>query len=340
MINKIFRRDILEYILGVAFALLVLFGAANYVFQNIFSVGQAVKDREIQSLDSFELNWLIPVTSLVMGMDNWKLSKYDEQVLMRLQENQIILPVRNRETILTANAALTSFSLDSGEINWETEIPWNIRFVGQNDKHIFVINDMFDNREPREEITQKSINYCVSNSCSHIKITAYDIQSGEERWAIFYANINYVSRLFINDDIVSVTGYDRHGSWYEEVSLNAQTGEALPEFQDPASYVGTSDSYETIITNLGFDLSDIVSDFADNGDYIFFLTESDATLWAIDKKSSQIAGQVQFNRVPFLPITKWSYQRKGFPIAVSDNTVVVYLGDSEQLFTFDFTHPE
>ena len=87
MINKIFQRDSVKYILGVVFALLILFGLANYFFQNILSTSQAVRDREIQLLDSFELAWDIPITSLAMKVDNWGLDISSEQVFMRLQED-------------------------------------------------------------------------------------------------------------------------------------------------------------------------------------------------------------------------------------------------------------
>lgn len=331
MINKIFRRDTFKQILGVIFALLILFGLTNYFFQNILWSGQAVRDRDIQLLDSFELDWDIPVTSLPMKVDNWGYYWTDDQVLMRIQENQVILPVRNRGVILNRNAALTSFSLNTGEVDWQTEIPWGIEVVGQNSEHIFVINDRL-RTESRESISR-----CTSVGCGHIQITAYDVQSGSKHWSIFYANMNNVDRLFINDTVISVAGADNHGSWHEDVSLNAQTGQALPEFENPTSYVNTPNSYETIITELGFNSSDVVSNFTDNKDYFFFLTESDASLWAIDKDTLQIVGQVQFNRSPFLPFGKG---HKGFSVAVSDNTVVVYLGDSEQLFAFDFTPPE
>lgn len=337
MIKKIIRDKsargyIVGITIGVSIQLLMIFGLINFFFYD----RPSVKDREIKYTDSFELNWDISVASPTTGVDDWEYHQYGEQILIHLAENQVILPVRYSRNTLISKTNLTSFSLDSGEVKWQTEIPWEIELMGQNTDHIFVINTRLD-RESREAITQKSVNYCVSNDCPHSKIAAYDDQSGKEDWSIFYANANAVDRLFINDDIVSIIAHGRRNGWREEFSLSAQTGEVLPEFQDPTFYIDTSVSYETIITNLGF-TNGVLSNFADNGDFIFFLTKNDSTLWAVDKNSLQIAGQVQFNHEPALTLAAGRIE--GFSVAASGDTVVVYLGDSEQLFAFHFTPPE
>ena len=303
---------------------------ANYFYLNNLVVKPAREPRQVKSLEAFELLWNLPITSFPVKVDNWEL--HQDMIFMHTNEDQIILPVTKWGNIFTSKLMLTSFDQNSGEVLWQTPINFkNSYALGDNSKNIFIVTE---DANPSDE-AHKS---CDSSapSCNILKITAIDALSGAEVWTASQGNIRLADRLYVDDDIISVTGFGNYGSTDAKYSFDPATGQKLTEYQSGLTKSSNESNIDELVTRASLNPEDVVSNYAENEGYVFFLTR-DGLLWALEKSNGEVVGKVKFSHEPFLLLAD-NYQR-GVSVAVTNNTVVVYLGDSEQLFSFRFSSP-
>ncbi len=314
------RRNALA--IGIIVLLTVLF--LNDL-KSIF-IRQSVPPHQVVLLESFESVWNSSVPSPRVLIDSCvKGSRRNDWIYMHLDtnENRLILPTWEGN-LLFSKLHLTSFELGTGEISWQTPIGPNQPALGSNSKNVFAVVGETDR--------------CVPNGrdyCDTVRISAYNISSGEEEWHVHHGDMNSASMLCINEEIISIRGHATRSSIWEEVSLTTDTGEKLA-FQDISPQ---RDHYfpNLNLDQLGLDKFDIVNNSLDGSDkFLFFLTENDNTLWAIDQTVPEIVGRVQFDGAS---IGEFPYFDR-FAVVANDDIVAVYLGDGEQLFVFRFLPDE
>lgn len=281
--------------------------------------------REVESIESFELLWHSELKAerasvgLCTGNDYW--------VFMQLDEihNQVILPVSGRKYLIATNVYLAGFDLDTGQNRWRTPLKTGLFSIAGNSSNIFIVKRGPD---PPQVLCDPDLHYCEA-----VKILSYDIDTGEEVWSTSQSNMNSAGTLCVNDAVVSIVGNATRSNYQEKVSLNAATGERI-SFKDLPSNNASSDfeSARLILKELGIDPSDLWGRYALEGKYLYFLTSQDKTLWVVNRETPKIMGKVEFSGEPFAGGNFYNQ----FAIASVNDYVVVYLGDSQQLFAFRY----
>lgn len=308
----------------------------DYIYHHILFNTQVVNNRSVLSATNFQLEWLTSATSHTVQVND-AIDKYGrgyDKILIHIDKNQIILPVWDRKTFFNSRAYLRSYSIYDGSINWQSKIQWQTKTIGKNDDYIYVFTGQ--GTKPRSQY--KSYSYCKQNHshCYYLEIIAFDIQYGKEAWANAYANMQWVEKLSINNEKLNIIGdRPRNPSPITELVVNAQTGETLiepPSFSSPRSH---NDAFADILSTLNLTLDDIVGEIFNEGEYIFFLTQTEPSLWAVNKSTREVEGKVQFLGESFRNYDN-KYEEKGFAISKYGDLIIIYLGDSEQLFTFRF----
>ncbi|KAA3660480.1 MAG: hypothetical protein DWQ04_19235 [Chloroflexi bacterium] len=286
--------------------------------------------RQIKSMESFEINWARSVDSSPLKIDNWEMR--DTQIFIHIQDNQIILPILIKNTPFLPKETITSFDLNTGEIEWQTDMSfwYPPTMIGNNSDTIVVIVEGL-------EKPQESVNLCKPNltRCENIKVTAIDAKTGNITWSLIYANIMFVDRLYVDEEIISIDGHAYRSSYHSELKLDVQNGWRIPEAQFGPSTIINDNQYKALNSHFGFERGDIVSNIADNGRFVFFLTKKDNTLFVVDKNSFIKVGEIKFTGEPFSQISNNRLQ--GFGVATSGENVIVYMSDSDQLFSFRFS---
>ena len=305
----------------------MLMGLRFFVYLNELVMPTMQESRQIESSQSFELLWEKPIYSMPVPIDDGE-SGYG-QVFLLVEGNQIIIPTSHFGNALSNKARLTSFDLETGQTNWQNSFNVRLDNIGNNSENIYIIGSNYT-PSPSQDI----LNKCDPDLpvCESITIQAIDIASGEDISTIAYANMLHVIRFTVDDEAINIKGEGSHGSYYSEFSIDINNREKLGEFKGVTEF--DDNLYENIAANLGFDR--ISSNYADNGTHIFFITLNGNRLWAIDKESMTVAGYVQFSGIPFDSLLNGTL--RGFTVeSDGSNMVVVYLGDSGQLFTFNFS---
>ena len=164
--------------------------------------------------------------------------------------------------------------------------------------------------------------------CEAAKISAYDVETGEEIWSKLQSNMYSAGIFCASDEIISIEGNATRSTYSQEVSLDALTGDKIP-FQDlypDAANIDaeTSRDISRLVEQLGFD--GFYGDYVKQSHYLIFLTRPDKTLWILDRTTSEIVGKAEFSGEPLA--------KSQFEIFVVNEYVVVILGDSQQIFVF------
>ena len=210
-----------------------------------------------------------------------------------------------------------SFQLDTNHTNWQIPIDSDQLAITSNSTYVFTVISETERCSPD------------SIYCDTVQISSYDMNSGEIIWSVYHHGMDNAETLCANDEFISIRGHATRSDVWNELSLAVDTGEVVP-YQD----VCPGPAYERIgldVYQLGFDKGDILDDYEIEGDYLFFLTSNESTLWAINRNTSQIVGQIKFEDAPFGSGKDYIGQ---FAISADKNIVVVYFGDHNQLFVF------
>lgn len=286
--------------------------------------------RQIVTSTSFETVWEKPIISIPNPTDNGKYR--GDQVFLLVQDNQVIMPRFNTSGLLSTGMILSSFDIETGQTVWETSYSRKLDHIGSNSKNIYLLGANYDPTPPEEILDSCE---AVLPTCNSIKILAIDRLTGKELWVADYPNTLHIDKFTINDDAINIEGSSGYSLFVPEFSIDANTGEKLAEFQG-LTYPADDSSNKDIAESLGF--GGVVSNYADNGNYIFYLSKAGNNLWALDKETLEIAGQVQFDGPQFETLLE--QRSRGFAVESNDNKIIIYLGDSGQLFVLKFTPPE
>lgn len=304
----------------------ILFAISSLGLLSIFTlnwswISEGFVDREIEEIQSFNELWSMPINLQIVDVvneyertPNVFVSVYDETVVYRTND-------------------LIGVDKYTGEVVWNEDVQPTHQ-ISSDDSKIFLINHT---NNPNLATSKR----CDPNLpiCEAINITAFDANSGTFLWANSYANMFHVNKFFSSDDTANLLGIGSHGAYISEINISIDSGEELFFLQDPpyfssSAQAGIRFNERLMEKKLGREPYDIIN-VVSTDTYSVFLTQSDSSLWAIDNNSYEVIGKVEFSGGPFVfgDVNK-------FDLDADDNVVVVYLGDSSQLFVFNFDPPE
>lgn len=279
--------------------------------------------REAQKIESLELLW-----SSNLRIDRTPYggctNKY-HLIFTRLdvQNNQVIVPVWNGDIPLMTRVYLTGLELETGQIKWRTLLNTTQYAIGSNSSKVIVVEA---DHEPPSASCSPELSYCEA-----VKIVSYDVLTGEEDWSTLQSNMSDAGSLCVNDEIVSIVGAATRSTYQEKLSLVANTGEKIP-FQDLRIDDESSDLKLNwhIVNQLGIEDGDIRGQFVVEGKFLYFLTSHNKSLWIVNRETLEIAGKVEFDGNA---LESGNYFNQ-YKITTENDFVVVYLGDSQQIFVF------
>lgn len=282
--------------------------------------------REVESLESLDLLW-----SFNLKIDGPLAGSCDERrywlyTQLDAEHNQLILPIWDGKIPLIPRVYLSGLDLETGQTNWSTWInkSYSSYSINGNSTRIIVVER---GPEPSLGSCSPDLYYCES-----ARILAYDIETGEEVWSRLQSNMYNADTLCVGEEIVSIEGISTRSTHQEKFSLDAMTGDKIP-FQDLYPNATNSDLESSrhiarIIEEMGID--GFGSDYVNQGKYLYLLTRYNKTLWVLNRETSEIVGKAEFTGESLVG------NRSDFTVLADNNYVVVYLGDSQQVFAFRF----
>jgi outer membrane protein assembly factor BamB len=267
-----------------------------------------------------------------------------EEIFMVTLENKlsfINLSKMGRQT------SLQTIDIMTGDVLWDVQVNSRPTAVARNSENIYMVTSAILSRIGEPEL-------------GAFTLTAYSIESGQIQWSNTYQGkgITVISSIIANDSRISVIGGGGHGAYFGAISLDPETGEEISYKDLTSEQSFTRLSGETIhyhqsefvkdnITvfrstrNEVFALNpltgailwdagkqDIISNFAITDEAIYFLT-SDAILHALSVETGEELDELIFE--PGQLSTRLPYRHH---VVAQDNIVIVYFGDSLQMFAF------
>jgi len=286
--------------------------------------------RQINDTSEFDLQWEKSLISFPTTIDNGKSNR--EGVFLNVQENAVILPVWNRDTIFFLGKTLRSFDLKAGDENWRRSMNFfkSIAYGGNSQSTFAIIENV--------NSPQNMKNKCAStvSSCRAVKIIKYDNGTGKKDWTTYQSNMSELRILGVSEESVNLIGTIRdeyRRDYTSKKSLDVDTGSTI-EFQGNAMVADAT--FRQTLEKINLDPYEVVSNYAAAENYIFFLSNQGIKqrLWAVNKDTFEITGHVEFSGAEFDIL--FDYRPTGFSVDTFEDYIVVYLGDSEQLFVFRF----
>lgn len=255
------------------------------------------------------------------GLKNvWLLTDVDMPFIEgnQLQRNEPFLTLDKECTIFLERVSspwqhrIKCVHTTTGETEWESILDGLINAAANNSSYIFLV---FYQRPPPgcRPIPE----------CDSVRVTAYDITSGQTRWSEVFQGIGGVSQIDADESLVHIRGGGGHGAYVAAFSIEASTGqrvayqgrrpESRPLHQELSKLVG-----QDVVGNI------VVSDGA-----VYFSTD-DATLWALSEETEELLGKVRFA----IDDPSFIESRDAFHIVAQGQIVLLYFRDSRQLFAF------
>lgn len=311
------KKSVLFVLLSTGIILgLIIFGIVfvNFFFSTFIVSPPVTSSRNIDTAISTELVWQKLIESRPIIIDSG--IRDSEENFLHVQEDSVILPVWNLESLFSANVALTSFSLSDGAINWENELKGDgtALAIGTNSDGIVTVS-----------IACKG----ADTMCGEIEIIKHNLISGEKQWERTYSGIYPLGALSIDDHSINIIGGENEQSYYSENSFDVQSGEELPTFVGIQHDVSDFPvKYGAFPLALGYETHEIIGNIVTLENKVVFLSKEESALIIVDKDSREVVGKVDFDGGPF------SRRGNDFALDAINDTLVVYLGDSEQLFVF------
>ncbi len=255
-------------------------------------------------------NGFITVTKLVDGELLWQ-NNQPIHFGFATNSNFVYGGLRNQHNTLVA------YDLETGQKMWQKSFSnmRNIQSLLANDKEI--------------QLQPASVGYRVLDAISGEKI-----RRANNNWTIFSeADRDYISPL------KAIDIKSNQPIWELEIE---QSYYQRPLFVDNLIFVKTREYTGTALIvdqntgNLLWMVPNVISTIGVDKNVVFILT-SDLKLNAFDKMTGDLLGVVQFqlNGIKDVNSTD-SYQ---IYVTASDDIVVIYFGDSHQLFAFQFIPP-
>jgi hypothetical protein len=312
--------------------LLVIFSIVIFLARHTIASLKAEAERsalirEVNAVDSLELLWSTSVRvdrTLHGRCDNSSTSWVFLQ--LDVQNQQLIFPALDQKIPFFNRVYLTGLDLESGQTNWRTLLDTTLYAIGGNSDRIIIVEE---NHTPPAASCSSDLDYCEA-----AKIVSYDILTGEMGWSKLQSNMRAAGRLCVNEEMISIIGAATRSTYHEEVSLVASTGEKIP-FQNLRFDVTEEEVRinRQLIHELGIDESELRGGFVVEDKYLFVLTMNDNTLRIINRETLELVGKAEFDGEPLSAEANYYDQ---YNIVTDNDYVVVYLGDSQQLFTFRF----
>jgi len=281
-----------------------------------------VSPRQVVAMDGLDLSWQESLISRWVWIDDN--SPNDDSIFMIIKDDKLIMPVWNIEDAFTANISLDSYDVGSGEITWQSILDIDSTFsIGKNSDTIFITAT--DSAE--------TMKFCDPDfSCAAFKISAYAISSGEIIWEIYPEELFYNKSSYavdINENRLYLVSNDIDPQPPITICIDTQTGNKAFDCKN-SEFKDSTDSlnFWSFPEEFDYDSQNIVSNFAQNNDYGFFITANDQTLWVIDKESFEKVMSVEFE-IP--PMKKGNH----YHIIANEEVVVGYMADNHQLIAFD-----
>ena len=326
-IKQFMSRPLIVFLLVVMIVILLILGLLQMLYQSGFVPQSEIVKRQINDTSEFEFQWEKSLISFPTTIDNGKFNR--EGVFLNVQGSSVILPVSDRDAIFFLGRTLKSFDLRTSDENWRRSINFfkTIAYGGNSQSTFIILEDV----DP--PLTMK--NKCNSNLpiCRAVKIIKYDNVTGKKDWTTYQFNMNDIKALGVSEESVNLIGTAYRGEYTSKISLDVDTGSTI-SFQ--GNDMVADAIFHQILEKINFDPYEVVSNYTVAENYIFFLSNEGIKqrLWAVNKDTFEIAGQVEFSGSEFDTLV--DARLRGFVVDTFEDNVVIYLGDSEQLFVFSF----
>jgi len=213
--------------------------------------------------------------------------------------------------LVDSHNSLQCIDIQSGETHWQKRISASGTNVTSNEDLIFV--------------SSSTRTHCATYTpqCDVIKVVAYDVLSGEIRWSNTYEGMGTVTQTSADASTLLIVGGGGHGTYGAKITIDVNTGSSSRKETSP--FLASYEPSLSLPTK-----ERIVSNTAIANDIAYFIMEN-TTLSAMDINTEQSLSSANFEPRQS-PLTLGNL----FQVAAHNNIVVVYLGDSKQLFTFRF----
>jgi outer membrane protein assembly factor BamB len=237
-------------------------------------------------------------------------------------ENDFLLSLTVQPQLFRQNWVLRKQKLQTGESVWEIDFGSEvIKGVINNTASVFVISSI-----------QRVCGNVWKPNCEAIRVTAYDLNSSNEKWSQVYNGMLNISWMELDKEIIELHGSANRGNHRATFRIDAKTGEmiwsgsptlSLQEIREKVKQRSQYFVPKEITTP-------VISNVAECGTIAYFAT-TNGVLFAVDQDSRSIIGRVDFSPK--------EHDINIFDVHVlCDNFfVVVYFEASLQIFTFRFS---
>lgn len=297
--------------IGVLLSVTV-FGFVAIFIMNLTWFG-GMTNRRIEDIQAFDELWNMSINLQTIDVVNE--NEFTPNVFVSVHDEAVVYQAKE----------LIGVDKNTGEIIWQKDMR-SPHQISSDASRIYLIS--------RNDTSRTTPKRCDPDLpiCESIYVTALEANSGKSLWTNTYANMFHVDKFFSDGDTATLLGSGSHGAYTSRISIFTESGAEML-FQQDTPISSSSSQWNISYTRfmekkLGYEPFEIIAAISTD-DNSFFLTKSDSSLWAIENNSNEVVGRVEFSGTPFVfgDINR-------FALGAEDNVVVVYLGDSNQMFAF------
>lgn len=268
----------------------------------------------------------------------WSRSEVESYLVSGTKREEIFLYIWDESAIIltwnrTWNEPHTFKKLDllTGEVIWEAPLRSRADAVSSNSHHVYSSRYLGASyrRPPELDCGGHLGDPKWDPGCDAIRVDAFDRASGDITWSQTYTSMASIAHMTSEDSLLKISGSGGKGTYEASLTIDAFTGdlisisyERLEKFSEP--------DYTGLLLRAGISPSTVVSNFATDGEIVYFLT-ANGKLWAIDKNAGVARGELRFG-----PEDQTLNPLDDFKVVAEKSIVIVYLRDSQQLFAFRF----
>ncbi len=220
------------------------------------------------------------------------------------------LAVENNCVLFLAQPGiLNCLDSDTGKAKWQKDVGSRYTGIVANNHFVFFAS-------PRRS---QNCGKMFTPHCNSIRLTAFEVLSGNEEWSRIYTGILVISQITANDSHLSVVGSGGHGAYSSILEIDANTGDLINYQEFQQMFVPPPpDPLPDFVAEKGH----ITSNTAMSDDIIYFFTD-DAMLWALDGNTKTVLATAIFSHgEPYDTVQ----------IAAQGDLVLIYFDNSQQLF--------
>jgi hypothetical protein len=223
---------------------------------------------------------------------------------------------------------LISLDMVSGVTNWEAAVPNHSTMTLYDDTFYVLAYDWLDVLEDAPNSDDPRWPNCKFGGKA--ALVTYDPNTGEQLWGYVYRGVDSYALTF-DDQSVYLTGSGDHGSSRSLAQIDADTGELLyldcykwpdeKEIPYPPTYDGDQSPLQY------YSVYDPENEFDTRryGQELSFIVHG-TRLDIMEGDSDKVLGSLYFDGAD---LTSWMMD-----VVVKDDVVVIYLQDSDQLYSF------